>query len=100
MSSNSEDVMRNHKMLAGAMWLGACVLLHGPAVSARDRPKQEKPFVQVADTVSAEARHYLESLPDPATFPAWPAPSDLAGWKRMWLAEEAASEPKVQATLK
>src|SRR5258706_14727208 len=60
----------------------------------------KKPFVQAADTVPPEARKYLESLPDPATSPAWPAADDIAGWKRTWQAAEAASEPKVQATLK
>jgi monoterpene epsilon-lactone hydrolase len=52
------------------------------------------------DTLSAVARRYLESLPDPASLPAWPAASDLAGWKRAWEAAEAASAPKVQAVLK
>jgi Esterase/lipase len=86
--------------LAAATLFGACVLLGGLATSAQEPPKMEKPFVPVADTVSPEARKYLESLPDPATLPAWPAPSDLTGWKRLWQAGEAASEPKVQATLK
>lgn len=51
------------------------------------------------DTISPEARKYLETLPDPATLPDWPLPDDLAGWKRVWQAEETASEPKVRATL-
>ena len=56
-----------------------------------------KPFVQVPNTVSAEARKYLESLPDPATLPSWPAPDDIAGWKRTWEAGEVASdEPCLQ----
>ena len=59
-----------------------------------------KPFVRVADTASPEARKYLESLPDPATLPAWPAPDDAAGWKRAWEAGETASEPGVEAVLK
>ncbi|MBI1916648.1 MAG: alpha/beta hydrolase [Planctomycetes bacterium] len=92
--------MRNHKLLATTTLFGACVLLGGLATSAQDRPEKEKSFVHVGDTVSPEARQYLESLPDPATLPAWPAPSDVTGWKRAWEAGEAASEPKVQATLK
>jgi len=67
---------------------------------AQDQPARAKPFVQVPDTVSPEARKYLESLPDPAGLPALPAPDDLIGWKRVWEAGEAANEPKVQATLK
>jgi len=59
-----------------------------------------KPFVAVPDTVSPQARKYLEALADPATQAAWPAPDDLAGWKKTWAAAEVASEPKVQATLK
>src|SRR5207302_843736 len=47
-----------------------------------------------------EARKYMESLPDPATLPVSPAAGDSAGWKRAWEAGEAASEPKVKATLK
>ena len=59
-----------------------------------------RPFILAPDTVSSEARKYLESLPDPASAPIWPAATDLAGWKRLWEAGETASEPKVEATLK
>jgi len=89
--------MRIQKMFAAAAPLAAGALLNWLSAYAQDRPM---PFVNVPDTVSPEARKYLESLPDPATLPAWPAPDDLVGWKRAWLAGEAASEPKVQATLK
>src|SRR5262245_36612991 len=80
--------------------LVACALVGWLAVSAQDRPAGGKPFVQAADTVSPEARAYLESLPDPASLAAWPAPGDHAGWKRAWQAGEAASEPSVRAALK
>src|SRR5262249_39923827 len=56
--------------------------------------------VHVPDTVSATARKFLESLPDPAGLPAFPAPDDRMAWKRRWQAAEAANEPKVLATLK
>lgn len=59
-----------------------------------------RPFAPAADNVSAEARKYLEGLPDPTSLPAWPAPDDLDAWKRTREAGEAASEPVVQATLK
>src|ERR1022692_3643292 len=52
------------------------------AAFAQDRPATKKPFVQVPDTVSPQARQYLESLPDPATLLAWPAPIAIDGWKR------------------
>jgi acetyl esterase/lipase len=80
--------------------LPLAALLGWLAAPAQDRSAKRKPFVQVADTVSPQARKYLESLADPATLPAWPAPDDLAGWKRAWEAAEAESEPAVRATLK
>jgi acetyl esterase/lipase len=80
--------------------LPASALLGWLLASAQDRPARGKPFVRVADTVSPEARKYLESLPNPSTLPAWPAADDLPGWKRAWQAGEAESEPKVKATLK
>lgn len=76
------------------------LLLICRSVEADDSTVRKKPFVDVPDTVSPEARKYLESLPDPASLPSWPAPDDLQGWKRAWEAAEAASEPKVEATLK
>jgi acetyl esterase/lipase len=87
-----------HLILLLALPAGA--LLCWLVASAQDHPARGKPFVQVADTVSPQARKYLESLPDPATVPTWPAPSDRAGWKRAWAASVAESEPRVRATLK
>jgi acetyl esterase/lipase len=55
--------------------------------------------MQFPDTLSDAARRYVESLPDPATVPATPAPNDVAGWKRAFDANEAAAEPRVKATL-
>lgn len=57
-------------------------------------------FIKAPDTVSPQARRFLESLPDPATLPAMPAPGDRDAWKRVWQTNEAANEPKVLATLK
>ena len=76
----------------------AAMLLGWPTAFAQDRP-MTKPFVEVPDTVSPQARKYLESLPDPETLPAWPAPDDAAGWKRLWEANEAASRAKAEATM-
>jgi acetyl esterase/lipase len=92
--------MRTRTNVAAATLLAAGALLGWLAVAAQDRPAMRGPSRPVPDTVSAEARKYLESLPDPATLPAWPAADDRAGWKRAWEAGEAASEPNVQATLK
>ncbi len=92
--------MRTTTMLIVATLFGTCFLVGWLVAAAEDGPAKGKPFVQVADTVSPEARNYLHSLPDPATLPAWPAPDDLDGWKRAWQAGEAASEPNVKATLK
>jgi acetyl esterase/lipase len=75
---------------AFAVWLSAF---------AADQPAK-KPFVQAPDTVSPQARKFLESLADPVTWPKLPAPDDVAGWKRAWEAAEKASEPRIQATLK
>jgi acetyl esterase/lipase len=91
--------MRNQDVLAAAVLLSIFVSA-GSLVSAQDRSIMNKPFVVVPDTVSAQARKYLESLPDPARQADWPAPDDVAGWKKTWAAGESASEPKVQATLK
>lgn len=67
---------------------------------ARAESGEIKTFIQVPDTVSPQARRFLEGLPDPAGAPASPAPDDVEGWKRAWRANEAANEPAVQATLK
>ena len=85
---------------AKVLMLGSCALLGWLGATAQDQPVKTKPFVQAPDTVSPGARKYLESLPDPASSAVWPAPDDVAGWKRLWEAGELASEPKVQATLK
>src|SRR6516165_3030792 len=67
---------------------------------ATEKQAVRKPFVKVPDTISPEARKFLESLPDPSAGPPFPAPDDVAGWKRVWEANEAAHEPLVKATLK
>ncbi|MCE9562868.1 MAG: alpha/beta hydrolase [Planctomycetes bacterium] len=88
-----------------SVWVVVVLLVGGTLMSrhttpARERPADGKPFAHVPDTVSPEAKKYLESLPDPSTLPVWPAPDDLVAWKRNWDAGETASEPKVLATLK
>jgi acetyl esterase/lipase len=91
--------MRIHNSLAAIVLVGACVSIGVPLVFSQDRSTMTKPFVNVPDTVSPQARKLLESLSNPLHQADWPAPDDAAGWKRTWEAGEAASEPKVQATL-
>jgi acetyl esterase/lipase len=92
--------MRNQGLLTAAALAAAGALIGWLSALAREGPPMKEAFFRVPDTVSPEARKYLASLPDPATFPEWPVADDLAGWKKAWEATEAASEPKVQATLK
>ena len=40
-------------------------------IAAQEQGPMGKPFVQVPANVSPVARKYLETLPDPATLPAW-----------------------------
>jgi acetyl esterase/lipase len=89
-------------LLATAITLGwlAATTWRQPWAAAQDRPAAARPFAHIPDTVSAEARRYLESLPDPATRPPSPAADDLAGWKRAWEQGEADAKPLVEATLK
>ena len=43
----------------------------------------EKPFVHIPETVSAEAQAFLRTLKDPALAPAFPDPSNLDAWKKV-----------------
>jgi acetyl esterase/lipase len=95
-----EDRMHGLNVQTTSALLALAIFLGWLAMSAVGQQASKGPFVKVPDTVSAEAHKYLESLPDPASSPTWPSPRDAAGWKQLWEAAEAASEPKVQATLK
>lgn len=44
---------------------------------------QQETFLHIPETVSEEAQEFLRSLKDPALAPAFPDPSDLAGWKKV-----------------
>lgn len=92
--------MQHQRVLVFGAILAAVIGYGWRASMAQEQPPVKKPYVQAPDTVSPEARKYLESLADPATVPTWPAPDDVAGWKKAWQAEEEASKPKVEATLK
>jgi len=88
--------VRDWKLLIWAILIATLLLGEGGTAHLG----RKEPFVPIADTISPEARAYLESQSDPSASPAWPLPDDLAGWKRAWEQGEAASAPKVQATLK
>src|SRR5262245_27044208 len=83
-------------LLAGVAWL-----VNRDSLPAQANQKSEaKPFAHIPDTISKEAQDLLRSLPDPALRPAYPAPDDVAGWKRLWEDREAQNKPLVEAALK
>lgn len=56
--------------------------------------EQQKPFLNIPETVSQQARLFLGTLKDPALMPPFPDPSDLAGWKKLraFLETDAAAQ--------
>jgi acetyl esterase/lipase len=52
------------------------------------------PFLNIPETVSAEAQAYLRTLTDPALTPAFPDPADTAGWTKLQAFIEADALPK------
>jgi acetyl esterase/lipase len=44
---------------------------------------EQKPFLNIPETVSKEAQEFLRMLKDPALTPPFPEPSDHAGWKKV-----------------
>lgn len=44
---------------------------------------QQKPFLNIPETVSQEAKAFLGTLKDPALAPPFPEPSDLEAWKKL-----------------
>ncbi|PZF76236.1 hypothetical protein DK847_13630 [Aestuariivirga litoralis] len=55
------------------------------------------PFLNIPETVSADAQAFLKTLRDPALSPPFPEPSDLAAWSRVQAAIEADALPKSKA---
>ena len=51
-------------------------------------------YVHVPDTVSPEAQAFLRTLKDPALTPAFPEPSNLAGWEKVRALAEADGKAK------
>ncbi|MFO1067626.1 MAG: alpha/beta hydrolase [Geminicoccaceae bacterium] len=54
-----------------------------------------KPFLNIPETVSAEAQAYLRTLTDPALVPPFPEPDDVAGWTKLQAFIEADALPRV-----
>jgi hypothetical protein len=92
--------MPTRTVLIASVSLAAGVLLAWMTVPVAGRETKAKPFVHVPSTVSAEFQEHLKKLPDPAMRPSFPAPDDVAGWKRFHQEREKALEPKVKQTLK
>lgn len=44
---------------------------------------EQKPFLNIPETVSKEAQEFLRTLKDPALSPPFPEPSDIDGWKKV-----------------
>jgi monoterpene epsilon-lactone hydrolase len=50
---------------------------------------EQKPFLNIPETVSEEAQQFLRTLADPALAPPFPEPEDLASWKKVQAFAEA-----------
>jgi len=61
---------------------------------------EQHPYVHVPVTVSPEARAFLATLKDPHLMPAFPDPTDIAGWKKVQAAAEADAKAKSEPLLK
>jgi hypothetical protein len=57
-------------------------------------------YVHVPDTVSREAQAFLRTLKNPALNPAFPEPTDIAGWKKVQAWAEADGRAKSEPLLK
>jgi len=54
-------------------------------------------FNPVPTTISDEAQDFIRGLPDPATYPASPAPDDIEGWRRLREKQELRARPRMDA---
>lgn len=84
-------------LLASGLVIGCLIGTGRPRTIAQERPTALFP---VPDTVSAEAREYLQGLPGPAARPVSPAPDDFAAWKKLQAKREAEREPIIKTALK
>ena len=77
-------------------WVVAVLILGLPNAFAQDK---SQPYLSVPTTVSPEWQKLLGSLPDPHLGPQYPAPDDLAGWKRVQDGLEAQRGQAVDALI-
>src|SRR5512139_558674 len=59
-----------------------------------------QPYVHIPETVSQQAQEFLRTLKDPALNPAFPDPTDIAGWKKLQAWAEADAKAKSEPLLK
>jgi epsilon-lactone hydrolase len=59
-----------------------------------------QPYVHIPETVSRQAQDFLRTLKDPALTPAFPDPTDMAGWKKLQAWAEADGKAKSEPLLK
>src|SRR5215831_19568063 len=59
----------------------------------------EKPYVNVPETVSPEARDFLRTLKDPALTPSFPDAGDIAAWKKLQAVVDADARAKSKPLL-
>ncbi len=55
---------------------------------------EQRPYVNVPDTISPEAQAFLRTLPDPHLKPRFPDPADLEGWRKLQAWAEADGNAK------
>jgi epsilon-lactone hydrolase len=60
----------------------------------------QRPYVHVPVTVSPEAQAFLATMKDPHLIPAFPDPTDIAGWKKLQAAADADGIAKSEPLLK
>jgi monoterpene epsilon-lactone hydrolase len=61
---------------------------------------QQRTFLNIPETVSLQAQNFLRTLTDPALLPAFPDPSDLAGWKKLRASLEVDATAQSDALVK
>lgn len=59
----------------------------------------DKPYVNVPETVSAQAQAFLRTLKNPALTPAFPEATDIAGWRKLQALAEADGKAKSEPLL-
>ena len=60
---------------------------------------EQRPYVNVPETISSEAQAFLRTVKDPHLTPRFPDPADLDGWKKLQAWAEADGNAKSAALL-